>query len=85
MTSGGILQHIKNRSVPNAVVPYGIMIGGDLVLWQAKCVVGLRPGDALLFMDSLICHGNTKITRGARNSVKLFTHKSRINRTQRPP
>jgi len=50
------------RSVPNAVVPYGDYDGGDLVLWQAKCIMELGPGDAILFMGSLICHDNTKIT-----------------------
>lgn len=67
------------QSVPNAVVPYGDYDGRDLVLWQAKYVIELRPGDALLFMGSLICHGNTKITRGVRNSVNLFTHQSNID------
>jgi len=41
--------------------------------------VELRPGDAILFMGSLICHENTKITQGVRNSVNLFTHKSNID------
>ncbi|RPB29838.1 hypothetical protein L211DRAFT_767330, partial [Terfezia boudieri ATCC MYA-4762] len=58
---------------------YGDYCGGDLVLWQAKCIIELRPGDALLFMASLICHGNTKITSGVRNSVNLFTHKSNMD------
>jgi len=67
------------RSVPNAVVPYGDYDSGDLVLCQAKYIVELRPGDSILFMGSLICHVNTKITRGVRNSVNLFTHKSNID------
>ncbi|RPB18298.1 hypothetical protein L211DRAFT_767917, partial [Terfezia boudieri ATCC MYA-4762] len=77
MTPNSILQHHQDwkdiHSAPNAVVPYGDYDRGDLVLWQAK-ILELRPGDALLFMGSLICHGNTKITRGVRNSVNLFTH-----------
>jgi len=66
-------------SVPNAVVPYGDYDSGDLVLWQAKCIVELRHGDAILFMGSLICHENTKITRGVRNNVNLFTYNSNID------
>jgi len=30
-------------------------------------------------MGSVICHENTNITRGGRNSVNLFTHKSNID------
>jgi len=67
------------RSVPNAVVPYGYYDGGDLILWQAKCIVELCPSDAILFIGSLICHENTKITQGVRNSVNLFKHKSNID------
>jgi len=48
-------------------------------MWQAKCIVELRPSVAILFMGSLICHENTKITREVRNSVNLFTHKSNID------
>ena len=64
------------KSAPNAVIPYGDYDGGDLIRWQVKCILELRPGDALLFMGLLICHGNTRITRGIRNSVNSFTHKS---------
>jgi len=67
------------HSVPNAVVLYGDYNGGELVLWQAKYIVELRPGDAILFIGSLICHENTKITQEVRNSVNLFTHMSNIN------
>ena len=66
------------RTVPNAVIPYNHYDGGDVVLWQAKCMFELRPGDALLFMGSLICHGDAKIAPGVRNSVNLFTHKSDV-------
>jgi len=89
MTPDSILQHHQDwkdvRSAPNAVIPYGDYDGGDLVLWQAKCILELKPGDALLFMGSLICHGNTKITRGVRNSVNLFTHKSIMDWIKRNP
>jgi len=50
-----------------------------LVLWQAKCIVELCSGDAILFMGSFIYHENTKITRGVRNSINLFIHKSDID------
>ena len=36
-------------------------------------------------MGSLICHGNTRITRGIRNSVNLFTHKSLMDWIRRDP
>jgi len=83
MTPYRTLQHHQDwndyKSAPNAVVPYGDYQGGDLVLSQAKCIIELRPGDALIFMGSLICHGNTKIISGIRNSVNLFTNKSNID------
>ncbi|RPB24193.1 hypothetical protein L211DRAFT_214426 [Terfezia boudieri ATCC MYA-4762] len=63
ITPDSILQHHQDwkdiRSLPNAVIPYGNYQGGDLVLWQAKCIIELQPGDVLLFMGSLLCHGNT--------------------------
>ena len=36
-------------------------------------------------MGSLICHDNTKITSGIRNSVNLFTHKSNMDWIPRDP
>ena len=89
MTPDSTLQHHQDwkdiKSAPNAVVPYGVWEGGDLVLWQANCIVELIPGDALLFMGSLICHGNNKIKGGIRNSVNLFTHKSNVDWVKRDP
>ena len=73
------------KSPTDAVIPYGDYDGGDLILWQVKCILELRPGDALLFMGSLICHGNTRITRGIRNSVNLFTHKCWMDWIRRDP
>ena len=87
MTSESILQAHQDwkncKSAPNAVVPYGNYEGGDLVLWQAKCIIELLPSDALLFMGSLLCHGNNKITGGIRNSVNLFTYKSNMDWVKR--
>lgn len=67
------------RSVTTTIVSYGNYEGGDLILWQAKCMVQLGPGDAILFIGNLICYENTKITREVRNSIDLFTHKSNID------
>lgn len=48
MTSDSILQAHQDwkdcKSAPNAVVLYGDYEGGDLILWQAKCILELRPG-----------------------------------------
>ena len=76
-------KHVK--SAPNVVILYGDYDGGDLIVWQVKCILELRPGDALLFMGSLICYGNMRITRGIRNSVNSFTHKSMIDWIRRDP
>ena len=73
------------KSAPNAGIPSGDYDGGDLILWQVKCILELRPGDVLLLMGSLIRHGNTRITRGIRNSVNLFTHKSLMDWIRRDP
>jgi len=89
MTSESILQAHQDwkdcKSAPNAVVPYRNYEEGDLILWQAKYIIELLPGDALLFMGSLICHDNNKVTRGIRNSVNLFTHKSNMDWIRRDP
>ena len=45
----------------------------------------LVPGDALLCIESWICHGNTRITRDIRHSVNLFTHKSLMDYIRRDP
>ena len=89
MTSNSILQHHQDwkdiKSAPNAVVLYGNWEGGDLVLWQVRSIIELKPGDAFFFMGSLIAHGNTKIKSGIRNSVNLFTHKSNMDWIKRDP
>ena len=59
----------------NCVVPWGEYNGGGLVLWQLEMVMELEPGDAFLFMGSLIAHNVGEI-EGVRNSIDLFCHKN---------
>ncbi|KAI9882659.1 MAG: hypothetical protein M1823_005595 [Watsoniomyces obsoletus] len=58
----------------NCVFPYGNYSGDDLVLWQLKSVVELRPGDFILFYGSFIAHNVTGIENGERSSVDMFSH-----------
>lgn len=67
------------KTAPNAVISYGKYTGGDLVLWECRCILELLPGDALFFMGSLITHWNKDIQSGIRNSINLFTHKSNVD------
>ena len=58
----------------NCVLPYGEFTGADLVLWQLKLMVELRPGDVFMFYGSLIAHNVTGIESGERCSVDMFCH-----------
>ena len=59
----------------NCVVPWGEYNGGGLVLWQLEMVMELEPGDAFLFMGSLIAHNVGEI-EGVQNSIDLFCYKN---------
>jgi len=89
MISESILQYHQDwkycKSVANAVVPYGNYRERDLIPWQAKCIIELLLGNALLFGGSLICQNNNKITGGIRNSVNLFIHKGSMDWIRRDP
>ena len=57
----------------NCVVPWGEYQGGELILWQLRLKVALRPGDAFFFAGSLIAHNAQDIV-GERNSIDVFCH-----------
>ena len=55
----------------SGVFACGDYIGGDIVLYELRCKIELRPGDVLLFPDSLIHHNNEK-AEGSRKSIVAF-------------
>ena len=60
----------------NAVVPFGLFEGADILLWPLEARVEFRRGDVLFFFGSLIAHNTIGVTAGVRNSLDLFSHKS---------
>jgi hypothetical protein len=60
---------------PSCLCPVGEYEGGDLVLWELRTVVELRPGDLFFFPDSLIHHFNEAVI-GERHSIVAFTQQN---------
>jgi hypothetical protein len=67
----------------NAVVPWGNYEGGELTMWPLGLRWELRPGDAILFIGSVIAHGVEDVKAGVRNSLDLMTHSSSIKWAER--
>ena len=67
----------------NAVVPWGDYEGGELTMWPLGLRWELKPGDAILFVGSVIAHGVEDVTSGVRNSLDLMTHSSSIKWAER--
>lgn len=55
----------------NCVVPWGNYTGGGLVLYQARIVYELQPGDVLYFYGNILAHNVVNI-QGERNVLDLF-------------
>ena len=60
----------------NAVIPWGDFGGGHLILWPAKVVYQIEPGECLFFRGGIMAHQVQPVTSGIRNSLDLFCHKS---------
>jgi predicted 2-oxoglutarate/Fe(II)-dependent dioxygenase YbiX len=61
--------------VPSCLCPIGDYRGGDLILWELRTVVELKPGDLFYFYDSLIHHSNEEV-EGTRHSIVAFTQQN---------
>ena len=46
---------------------------GDLILWELKKIVRLKPGSLFFFPAHLITHSNTPVTIGERDSLVAYT------------
>jgi len=53
----------------------GEFTGGGLILYDLEVVLELKPGDMLIFADSVIHHSNEQV-QGRRNSVVCFTQRN---------
>jgi len=62
----------------NAVNLYIIYEGGDLICWELKVIVELKPGDMFFFPAHLITHSNTEV-KGERHSLVAFTQQKVLN------
>lgn len=61
----------------SCLCPFGNYEGGNLILWELKLIIELKPGDLLFFPDSLIHHSNEAVKPGGeRNSVVAFTQQN---------
>jgi hypothetical protein len=61
----------------SCLCPFGDWEGGNLILWELKLIIELRPGDLLFFPDALIHHSNEAVAVGGqRNSVVAFTQQN---------
>jgi len=61
----------------SCLCPFGDWEGGNLILWELKLIITLRPGDLLFFPDALIHHSNEPVAPGGhRNSVVAFTQQN---------
>jgi hypothetical protein len=61
----------------SCLCPFGDWEGGNLILWELKLIIVLRPGDLLFFPDALIHHSNEPVAPGGqRNSVVAFTQQN---------
>jgi hypothetical protein len=56
----------------SCLCPLGDFQGGEVVLWELKTKVSLRPGDLLFLRDNLITHSNDAV-EGVRHSLVAFT------------
>ncbi len=57
----------------SCLCPLGDFQGGEVVLWELKTKVVLRPGDLLFLRDNLITHSNCPVKEGVRHSIVAFT------------
>lgn len=60
----------------------GDFTGGGLILYDLEIILELRPGDMLIFVDSVIHHSNEPV-QGRRNSVVCFTQRNMYDYWQR--
>jgi hypothetical protein len=56
----------------SCLCPLGDFQGGEVILWELKTAVTLRPGDLLFLRDNLITHSNREV-KGVRHSIVAFT------------
>jgi hypothetical protein len=56
----------------SCVCPLGDFEGGELILWELKTAIKLRPGDLVFLRDNLITHSNGSV-EGIRHSLVAFT------------
>ena len=71
-----IHQDVRERPfIPSCLAPVGDFQGGDLILWELRTVVELKPGDVFFFYDSLVHHSNETV-QGTRHSIVAFTQQN---------
>jgi Oxygenase domain of the 2OGFeDO superfamily len=46
---------------------------GDVILWELRKIIRLRPGSLFFFPAHLITHSNTPVTAGERHSLVAYT------------
>jgi len=56
----------------SCLFPFGDFQGGELILWELKRIIALKPGDAFLFPAHLITYSNTSVL-GERHSLVGYT------------
>ena len=62
----------------SCVCAFGDYEGGDLICWELKVIVELKPGDMFFFPAHLITHSNTEV-KGERHSLVAFTQQKVLN------
>ncbi|PUU79690.1 hypothetical protein B9Z19DRAFT_1064038 [Tuber borchii] len=60
----------------NAVIPWGTFGSGNLILWPAKVVYQVEPGECLFFRGGIMVHQVELVMSGIGNLLDLFCHKS---------
>jgi hypothetical protein len=65
----------ESRYGYSCVFACGDYTEGNIILYELECKVELRPGDMLLFPDSIINHNNEK-AYGKRKSIVCFTQEN---------
>jgi len=70
--------HIDGNDVFCAIVPMGHWgkNEGILIFPELNLMIGLRPGDLVIFKSAMLYHMVSRITTGYRNSLVFFAHKT---------
>jgi hypothetical protein len=59
------------------LLAFGDFQGGELILWELKRVISLKPGDVFIFPAHLITHSNTPVV-GERHSLVAYTKEEMV-------